>query len=249
MLAVIGGTNLTQWPALRIEHREVVRTPYGDPSSALYFGEVSGRDAVFLARHGFGQTIAAHRINYRANLWALKSRGVRTVVALSSVGSIDGHVPGELVLPHQLIDYTKGDVDTFFDNGSGVVHIDFAQPYTPALRKAVLRSAAAAEIAVSDGGVYAAISGPRLETAAEIDRFARDGATLVGMSGMPEPALARELRLPYAVLALVTGYAAGRNRGNMDRNALSETFEAGLQNMLKLLDRIVAQSLPEDAVS
>jgi 5'-methylthioinosine phosphorylase len=211
VLAIIGGSGLTHLSTLAVAHREVVRTPYGEPSSALLFGQVAGRDVVFLARHGHGHTIPPHRVNYRANLWALRERGATAVLAVASVGSIRDALPGDLVLPHQLIDYTHDRESTFFDGGDmRVVHIDFTQPYTPALREHCLAAARAARIALIDGGVYGAVSGPRLETSAEIDRMERDCATLVGMTNMPEAALARELVLPYASIAVVVNHAAGR---------------------------------------
>ena len=211
MLAIIGGTGLTRLSTLAVAHREVVRTPYGEPSAALIFGQLNGCDAVFLARHGHGHTIPPHRVNYRANLWALKDRGATAIVAVASVGAIRNCGPGDLVIPHQLIDYTAGRAHTFFDGGDQqVVHVDFTHPYSGALRERLLVAAKTAQVAVVDGGVYGAVSGPRLETAAEIDRMERDGATLVGMTGMPEAALARELKLPYAAICVVVNHAAGR---------------------------------------
>src|SRR3954463_8282283 len=210
MLAVIGGSGLTRLSTLAVAHREVVRTPYGEPSSALVFGQMGGRDTIFLARHGHGHTIPPHRVNYRANLWALKASGATEIVAVASVGSICDAQPGELVLPHQLIDYTHDREATFFDGGDQhVMHIDFTHPYTPWLREKCLAAARGAGIALRDGGVYGAVSGPRLETVAEIEQMARAGATLVGMTGMPEACLAREIELPYAAIAVVVNHAAG----------------------------------------
>ncbi len=192
MLAIIGGSGLTRLSTLAVAHREVVRTPYGDPSSTLLFGQIAGSDAVFLARHGHGHTIPPHRVNYRANLWALKHKGAKAVVAVASVGGICRCNPGDLVLPSQLIDYTSGREMTFFDGGEGnVVHVDFTHPYAPDLRARCLAAASKAGIALVDGGVYGAVNGPRLETAAEIDRMEGDGATLVGMTGMPEASFSR----------------------------------------------------------
>jgi 5'-methylthioadenosine phosphorylase len=143
MLAIIGGSGLTRLSTLSVAHREVVRTPYGDPSSTLLFGQIAGCDAVFLARHGHGHTIPPHRVNYRANLWALKHKGARAIVAVASVGGIRGARPGDLVLPHQLVDYTSGREATFFDGGEGnVVHVDFTHPYAPQLRARCLEAAA-----------------------------------------------------------------------------------------------------------
>jgi 5'-methylthioadenosine phosphorylase len=242
MLAIIGGSGLTRLSTLAVARREVVRTPYGDPSSALVFGRIAGRDSVFLARHGHGHTIPPHRVNYRANLWALKGRGATAVIAVASVGGIRGHRPGELVLPHQLIDYTWGRGQTFFDGGDRkVVHVDFTHPYTPALREDCLAAAKAAAIPLADRGVYGAVQGPRLETAAEIDRMDRDGATIVGMTGMPEAALAREIELPYAAICVVVNDAAGRGDSaqaiSMDQ--LVATLDAGMSKVRALLDVLV----------
>ncbi len=212
MLAIIGGSGLTQLANLAVERREVVRTPYGEPSGPLIFGRLCGQPAAFLARHGYGHTILPHEINYCANLWALAHVGVTQIVAVASVGGIGpGMVPGALVAPHQIIDYTWGRRATFQDgNSAPVEHIDFTAPYDAALRRLLLGAAEAAGEAMVDGAVYGATQGPRLETAAEIDRLERDGATVVGMTGMPEAALARELRLPYAAILVVANHAAGR---------------------------------------
>jgi len=242
MLAIIGGSGLTRLSTLAVAHREVVRTPYGEPSSALLFGQIAGRDTVFLARHGHGHTIPPHRVNYRANLWALKDRGATAVLAVASVGGIRGVVPGDLVLPHQLIDYTHGRENTFFDGGDRrVVHVDFTEPYSPSLRAMCLAAAASAGITVIDGGVYGAVSGPRLETAAEIDRLERDGATLVGMTGMPEAALARELELPYVAIDVVVNHAAGRadSEHAVSMDGIARVLEAAMDKVRALLEHIV----------
>jgi 5'-methylthioadenosine phosphorylase len=212
MLAIIGGSGLTQLANLEVTQRKVARTPYGEPSGPLTFGRISKRDVVFLARHGYGHTIAPHEVNYRANVWALKDAGVERVVSVASVGSIRKDLaPGSLVIPHQIIDYTWGRRSTFFEGaGSPVNHIDFTEPFSPPLRQLLLQAAAHCKEKVFDGAVYAATQGPRLETAAEIDRLERDGADLVGMTGMPEAVLAREVSLEYATIAAVANYAAGR---------------------------------------
>jgi 5'-methylthioinosine phosphorylase len=247
MLAIIGGSGLTRLSTLAVAHREVVRTPYGEPSSALLFGQIAGRDAVFLARHGHGHTIPPHRVNYRANLWALKERGARAVLAVASVGCIRNALPGDLVLPDQLIDYTHDREATFFDGGDRrVVHVDFTHPYTPALRAACLGAAREAGLALVDGGVYAAVQGPRLETAAEIDRLERDGATLVGMTGMPEAALARELELPYAAIAVVVNHAAGRGDSTaaISMDGIARVLESAMERVRALLEYVVPKVLP-----
>jgi 5'-methylthioadenosine phosphorylase len=212
MLAIIGGSGLTQLGNLEVTRRKVARTPYGEASGALTFGRICGRDVIFLARHGYGHTIPPHEVNYRANLWALKDAGADAVVSVASVGAIRKDLaPGSLVIPHQMIDYTWGRRSTFFEGPSAPVnHIDFTEPFSRPLRMLLLEAAAAAKEKVLDGGVYAATQGPRLETAAEIDRLERDGADLVGMTGMPEAVLAREIGLEYATIAAVANYAAGR---------------------------------------
>ena len=212
MLAIIGGSGLTQLGNLEVTRRKVARTPYGEASGALTFGRICGRDVIFLARHGYGHTIPPHEVNYRANLWALKDAGADAVVSVASVGAIRKDLaPGSLVIPHQMIDYTWGRRSTFFEGPSAPVnHIDFTEPFSRPLRMLLLEAAAAVKEKVLDGGVYAATQGPRLETAAEIDRLERDGADLVGMTGMPEAVLAREISLEYATIAAVANYAAGR---------------------------------------
>jgi 5'-methylthioadenosine phosphorylase len=242
MLAIIGGSGLTRLSTLAVAHREVVRTPYGEPSSALVFGQIASRDVVFIARHGHGHTIPPHRVNYRANLWALRERGATAILAVASVGGIRGSAPGDLVLPHQLIDYTHDRESSFFDGGDNrVVHVDFTHPYTPELRAKCLAAAQTAGIGLVDGGVYGAVSGPRLETAAEIDRMDRDGATLVGMTGMPEAALARELGLSYAAIAVVVNHAAGRGDSSehISMDGINKVLHAAMDKVRELLEHIV----------
>jgi 5'-methylthioadenosine phosphorylase len=212
MYAIIGGSGLAKLSGLAQPRRQVVRTPYGEPSGALTFGTLAGREVVFLARHGYGHTIAPHDINYRANVRALKDLGVAGVFAVATVGAIRTELaPASLVVPHQIIDYTWGRKSTFFEGAeAAVTHVDFTQPYSPVLRERLLEAARRCAEPVIDGAVYACTQGPRLETAAEIERLARDGADVVGMTGMPEAALAREAGLDYAALAVVVNHAAGR---------------------------------------
>jgi 5'-methylthioadenosine phosphorylase len=212
MLAIIGGSGLTQLANLNITRQEVVRTPYGEPSGALTFGHLCAQPVVFLARHGYGHTIPPHKVNYQANLWALQQAKAEAIISVASVGGIRADMgPGVLVVPDQIIDYTWGRKSTFFEGADGqVVHVDFTQPYDQALRARILRAVEAAGETAIDGGVYAATQGPRLETAAEINRLERDGAHVVGMTGMPEAVLARELGIPYAAINVVVNYAAGR---------------------------------------
>ena len=210
-LAVIGGSGLYQFPGLENATRQTVDTPYGAASGDVVLGDFAGRRVAFLARHGESHTLPPHRVNYRANLWALHSLGARRVVGVNAVGGIRGDMgPRVIVVPDQLIDYTHGRYTSYCDvEGAEVKHIDFSEPYTAALRQRLLQGARQASIAVIDGGCYGATQGPRLETRAEIARMKRDGCDLVGMTGMPEAVLARELGLGYACLALVANFAAG----------------------------------------
>ena len=212
MIAIIGGSGLTQLANLEITHRQIVRTPYGEPSGPLTFGRIGDIQVAFLARHGYGHTLAPHEINYRANLWALHAKGVRRVIAVATVGAIDPNLKGgDIVLPDQLIDYTWGRPSTYFEGAEQpVTHIDFTYPYCGETRTMALAAARDAGVPLVDGGTYAAVQGPRLETKAEINRLERDGATMVGMTGMPEAALARELQVSYASLSVVVNAAAGR---------------------------------------
>ena len=242
MLAIIGGTGLTQLENLHIIRREIVRTPYGEPSGALTFGEINGFEVVFLARHGYGHIIQPHLINYRANIWALTQQKVSGIVAIASVGGIRADLaPGTLVVPDQIIDYSWGRQHTYFDADNAVVrHIDFTHPYDAGLRRQILDAASQQDQTIRDGGVYACTQGPRLETAAEIRRLEGDGADMVGMTGMPEAALARELDIPYATLAVVANWAAGKGDSakEIHLDAASDTFRAAMGRVLRVLERM-----------
>jgi 5'-methylthioinosine phosphorylase len=240
LLAIIGGSGLTQLGNLEVTQRKVARTPYGEPSGALTFGRIADCEVVFLARHGYGHTIAPHEVNYRANLWALKNAGAAEVVSVVSVGGIRNDTwPGSLHLPHQIIDYTWGRAATFFEGaGVPVNHIDFTEPYSQTLREKLLKAAARCGENLGDGGVYAATQGPRLESAAEITRLERDGADLVGMTGMPEASLAREISLEYAAIAVVANYAAGR--GDSARAIPLDKIGAVLEEAMGRVRRVIA---------
>ena len=245
MLAIIGGSGLTQLSSLADTRRKVVRTPYGEPSGALTFGRIRGKDVVFLARHGYGHTIAPHEVNYRANLWALREEDVAGVVSVASVGGIRKDLaPGSLLLPDQILDYTWGRQATFFEGAaSQVTHIDFTEPYSAGLRRRILAAARACAEQVFDRGTYAATQGPRLETAAEINRLERDGADVVGMTGMPEAALARELGLEYAAIAVTANFAAGR--ADSAHAVPLERIEAVLAESMGRVRRIIEQLVAE----
>ena len=238
MLAIIGGTGLTQLANLDVSRRQVVRTPYGEPSGPLTFGAIRGVPLIFLARHGYGHTIPPHQVNYRANLWALKEQGAGEVVSVVSVGGIRTDLgPGKIVVPNQIVDYTWGRMNTFFENEAPVKHIDFTEPYTSELRTRILAAARRSGEAAVDGAVYATTQGPRLETAAEIDRLERDGADIVGMTGMPEATLAREIEVPYAAIAVVINHAAGR--GTSAKGVQLQEIEEVLKDALARVRRII----------
>ena len=247
MLGIIGGTGLTQLANLEITHRQVARTPYGEPSGALTFGRICGQDVIFLARHGYGHTIPPHEVNYRANLWALKDHGVDRVVSVATVGGIHPDlIPGTLVIPDQIIDYTHGRASTYFaDSNKPVTHLDFTFPYCDAMRAALLKAAADSGIHLRDGGVYGAVQGPRLETLAEINRMERDGADMVGMTGMPEAYLARELGLCYATVGAVVNFAAGRG---LSANGIQmEEIQPMLGEVMLQVRHLLEQLVTHDA--
>lgn len=235
-LAIIGGTGLTSLDGLKITRREVVHTPYGEPSGPITHGELHGKEVMFLARHGYGHTIPPHRVNYRANLWALKHLGVERVVAVAAVGGITERMqPAMLCFPDQIIDYTWSRNHTFFETDlTHVTHIDFTYPYDQALREALMKAADAAKLEYVDSGTYAATQGPRLETAAEIRRLMRDGCDVVGMTGMPEAGLAREIDLAYACCAVVVNWAAGLH-GIVSMTDIEETLKEGMAKVRTLL--------------
>jgi len=243
MLAIIGGSGLSQLANLEVKQRRIARTPYGEPSGPLIGGCIHGHKVLFLARHGYGHTIAPHQVNYRANLWALKDIGADRIVSVASVGGIRADlVPGTLLAPDQILDYTWGRAGTFFESvDAQVTHIDFTEPYSHGERRRILDAAVACDETVGDGGVYATTQGPRLETAAEITRLERDGADVVGMTGMPEAALAREIDLQYAAIAVVANYAAGRGESThaiaLDRVAV--VLEQAMGRVRRIIETLV----------
>lgn len=242
MLAIIGGSGMSGLASLEVTHREVVHTPYGEPSAPVIIGDIRGVPVMFLARHGHGHSIPPHEVNYRANMWALREMNAREVVSVASVGGIRAEFsPGEIVVPDQLIDCTWGRKNTYFEGGAKVVHIDFTEPYSTELRSRILAAAAACAERVHDGGVYAATQGPRLESAAEVNRLERNGADVVGMTGMPEAALAREIGLQYATIAVVANDAAGRggSRVGIDMNGVEEVLRRAMERVRRIIEALV----------
>ena len=242
-LAIIGGTGLTSLNGLTITHKEMIRTPFGEPSGPLTYGTFCGHEVVFFARHGYGHTIPPHKVNYRANIWAMQHANVSHVISVAAVGGISEElVPGSLVIPHQIIDYTWARRHTFFeDDLTYVTHIDFTEPYCSALRKLICEGARSRNIAAVHEGVYGATQGPRLESAAEIDRIERDGCTVVGMTGMPEAALARELGLCYAAINVVANKAAGRGDGVITIEEIRATLGSAMMGVRSLIEATIEQ--------
>ena len=246
-LGIIGGTALGSVPGLHEIKREVASTPFGEPSAPLIRGVLADVvEVVFLCRHGEREHIPPHRVNYRANVWALQQAGVTHVLATAAVGGIDrALLPGSLVIPDQVIDYTWGRAGTFFDEDlSRVVHVDFSEPFCRELRALAIGAGREAGFQLVDHGTYGATQGPRLETVAEIDRMERDGCAIVGMTGMPEAALARELGLCYAICAVVVNAAAGRGEDPLSVEDMRLQAQRAGDGLRRLVLRLASQVAP-----
>ncbi len=237
LLAVIGGSGLTRLDGLNIVRREKITPDFGIPSAQLSFGKFDGQDIVFLARHGDDHSIPPHKINYRANIWALKTVGAKEIIGVAAVGGITQcAAPAKIAIPDQLIDYTSGRNCTYYHGAeSGVTHIDFSWPYSREIRAKLLRAASEIDIDVMADGTYGCTNGPRLETAAEISRMEKDGCDLVGMTGMPEASLAREAGLEYACCAVVANWAAGKTDAEITMQEIEHNLAQGLEETLSLL--------------
>ncbi|MDH5547493.1 MAG: S-methyl-5'-thioinosine phosphorylase [Gammaproteobacteria bacterium] len=240
-LAIIGGTGLTTLENLEIVSRQIMQTPYGEPSAPLSIGNLAGREVMFLPRHGYGHTIPPHKVNYRANIWALKEAGATNIIAVAAVGGIRNDlVPKSIMVPDQIIDYTWSRITTYFEEGlNQVTHIDFTEPYSPRLRDIIINACKEMGIAIFEKGTYAATQGPRLETTAEINRLERDGCDIVGMTGMPEAALARELDLEYATIAVVANAAAGRGNEPLTMDKIQENLSSGIENVKNIIAGVI----------
>ena len=248
-IAIIGGTGLTSLNGLEILKKEVVHTPYGEPSAPFIYGRMASTEVVFLARHGAGHTIPPHRINYRANIWGLKQIGVTHVFAVAAVGGIaDNAPPGQIVIPDQIVDYTWSRPSTFYEEElSEVTHVDFSYPYSESMRALMISTGQAVGLSITETGTYGATQGPRLETAAEIRRMATDGCTIVGMTGMPEAVLAREAEQEYACCAVVANWAAGRGDGRIiTMDEIDANLKEGMTSVRTLLTQLLPQCVTED---
>lgn len=240
--AIIGGTGLTKLDGLTIKAALHIDTPYGAPSAAVLRGDYTGREVLFLARHGHPHRIPPHQVNYRANLWALREAGAKALIAVNAVGGIHSAMgTGHFCLPHQIIDYTYGREHTYFEGElEHVTHVDFSHPYDAGLRSKLASALTAERCTFSSHGLYGCTQGPRLETVAEIARMERDGCDIVGMTGMPEAVLARELALPYACLALVVNPAAGKSRALITMAEIERALDEGMGTVKAVLARVLA---------
>lgn len=216
------------------------QTPYGEPSSPVMTYSFGGVAVPVIARHGRAHTIAPHGVNYRANVWALHAAGVRRLIGVNVVGAIaEGFAPGTIAVPDQLIDYTWGRDGSFGADEHGVRHVELTEPFDPILRGRLVEAAESAGYSVR-AGIYGVTQGPRLETAAEIDRLERDGCAMVGMTAMPEAALARELDLAYAVCAVAVNYAAGRSpSGASIHDELEQVLGLGIERVTQVLEKLI----------
>jgi len=240
-LAIIGGTGLASFDGLKLIEKRSINTPFGQPSSDLLVADYQGKPVIFLPRHGQDHTLAPHKINYRANIWALDQQGVTAIIAVAAVGGIRSDLmPAMLAVPNQIIDYSYGREQSFYsDDFMPDKHIDFTHPYDQLLREQILAAAKQHGLEIVDGGTYAATQGPRLETAAEINRLAQDGCAMVGMTGMPEACLARELNIAYATCAVVANWAAGLGDGDISMAGIEQTLANGMAQVKQVLTEII----------
>lgn len=242
-IAIIGGTGFATLARLEVTRREVVHTPFGEPSALLTHGLLNGVEVIFLPRHGSGHTLPPHQINYRANIWALRHLGVKNLISLAAVGGVrEDMMPCRVAIPDQIIDYTWGRKHTFFEQDlTHVTHIDFTEPYCEELRQALIKAGRRARLDIVGDGTYGATQGPRLETAREIDRLEGDGCDIVGMTGMPEAALARELDICYACCAVVANWAAGRGEtSHITLEEIDRNLKEGMHTARDLLAETMA---------
>jgi len=245
IIAIIGGSGLSQLPDLVIKEEIAFDTPWGKPSAPIIIGELissagqsNKKNIVFLPRHGNSHTIPPHKINYRANIWALKKIGVKRIISVNAVGGITKLMnPDCIVVPDQIIDYTYDRGNTFYEEE--VKHIDFTMPYSKTLRDELIEAAHIIKLKIHEKGVYGVTQGPRLETAAEILKLEKDGCNIVGMTGMPEASLAKELGIDYACYCIVVNWAAGKDSDIITMDIIEKNLEKGLENIRKLIFEVV----------
>jgi 5'-methylthioadenosine phosphorylase len=235
-IGVIGGSGLYEIEGFVLNKKQSVTTPYGKPSDRYLLGKIGNTEVVFLPRHGNRHNIPPHMINYRANIWGFQKLGVDRIISISAVGGIKkGLKPGDIVILDQVLDMTRNRKSTFYDGNNGVVHVDFTDPYCPELRETLQRAGKRIRVSVKNAGTYVAVEGPRLETASEIRSFSILGGDVVGMTGMPEASLARELEICYSGLSVVANYAAGISKRKLTVAEVMETMKATTQKIKRLL--------------
>jgi 5'-methylthioinosine phosphorylase len=240
-IAIVGGSGLTKLSGLEVIDKIESATPWGEPSAPITFGKINNLEILFLPRHGNPHTIPPHKINYRANLWALHKHKVSEIIAINAVGGItEKMTPCSIVIPNQLIDYTHGRADSFYEeNLTNVKHIDFTKPYSESLRQQLIDTASKNKLDIISEGTYAVTQGPRLETAAEVIRLEKDGNDIIGMTSMPEASLARELGITYACCALVVNWAAGKTDEIITTKIIEENLREGLSRMRCLIGKYI----------
>jgi 5'-methylthioadenosine phosphorylase len=233
---VIGGSGLYEIKGFTLKNKKRISTPFGKPSDQYLLGEIDGCEIIFLPRHGKQHNIPPHMINYRANIWGFRKLGAERIISVSAVGGIKkGLKPGDLVVLDQVLDMTRNRKSTYYDGEDGVVHIDFTEPYCQELRSVLLKAGRRSRVTLKNGGTYTAVEGPRLESASEIRSFAILGGDVVGMTGMPEASLARELEMCYAGLSVVANYAAGMSRKKLTVTEVMEAMRDSTEKIKKML--------------
>lgn len=243
-LAIIGGSLLSEIKNLRVETEETISTPYGEPSGKFVTGRLASTDIIYLNRHGESHNLPPHKINYRANIFALKSLGVTHVISITAVGGITSQMsPMQWVVPDQLIDYTYGREHTYSDgNNADVNHIDFSYPFDKKLRKILHATVRNEGLSCINKATYGVTQGPRLETIAEVIRLEIDACDIVGMTAMPEAALSKELKINYATLSLVVNWAAGKGE-NQQRVVSMEEINQRINDGNEILAKIIKKLL------
>lgn len=245
-IGVIGGSGLYEIKGLILKNKEKITTPFGKPSEQYFIGKIGNIEVIFLPRHGSHHNIPPHIINYRANIWGFKKLGVERIISVSAVGGIKkGLKPGDIVVLSQVIDMTKKRKSTFYDGETGVIHIDFTEPFCPEMRQTLLKAGKRVRVPVKDGGTYVAVEGPRLETATEIKSFRILGGDVVGMTGMPEASLARELEICYSGISVVANHAAGISKKKLTTTEVIEAMRASTEKIKRLLKETF-KILPEE---
>jgi len=241
IIGIIGGSGLASLEGLVVSGQRIQKTPYGQHSGILTTGKFVNQEVVFLPRHGNPHVIPPHRINYRANIWALNEVGADQIFAINAVGGITSEMsPGKIVIPDQIIDYTWGRGHTFYEDGlNDVIHVDFSRPYSDPLRQAIIDTGVMIGMDIVNSATYGATQGPRLETASEIQRMENDGCDVVGMTGMPEAALARELKIEYASICMVVNWAAGKSEEEITMDMIDQNLQRCTQDVRKLLQNLL----------